>query len=104
MSLFKTRVLTFTRATGDWVGGEWVPDAPTTITARGTLQPMSGKELENDPTGQYTKDTRKFYTSTELLENDETTADGVAYVVKQAFPYQSGILSHYKVILNKQKG
>ncbi len=101
MSLFKTLTLTFTpTGGGSWSGGEYTA-AGTPYIAKGTLQPVSGRDLNNDPSGQYTTDTRKFYTSTAVAVNDTTVHLGTTYVVKSSIPYQSDIISHYKVMLNK---
>jgi hypothetical protein len=104
MSLFNKITLTFTPSGGgSWSGGEYTSSGEP-YTATGTLQPVSGRDLDNDASGQYTTDTRKFYTATSVSVNDVTSHGGTSYVVMQSTPYQSGILPHYRVMLNKIEG
>jgi hypothetical protein len=54
--------------------GKYVPGALTTLTIQAINQPLSGRELQRLPEGLRTKETRQFYTTTELRA--ASVADG----------------------------
>lgn len=93
------------RAAGGHVDGVWTPGAESTFTVRGSLQPLTGRELLVVPEGERGRARWALYTTTELQTADEaaaTDADRVAWrgrslvVVKVEDWSHMGRLAHYR--------
>ena len=108
-TLLGTLSLTVTRygAAGSFVRGVFSPDAPSTFSIIASVQPLTGRELQQLPELQRTSARMKLYTTTQLeTAREGSRADRVAYrgreLEVQVFEdwqgHQSG-LPHYKYIL-----
>ena len=63
-----------------------------------SVQPLNIREIEAMPEGQAKTSAVKLYTSEPLL----TAVQGKRYVVTDCIPYQSGVISHYKIIAREE--
>jgi hypothetical protein len=75
MALLGARSYTVTRTAGAYVNGIWTDLAVETIRVRGSLQPMSGRDLDQLPEGERTAGQWKLYTETELRTSATGPAD-----------------------------
>ena len=97
------------RPSGSYVQGRWTPGTPAVIQFSASVQPLRGKELEALPEGRRQAAAFKLYTDFKLLtvnnqgqKNPDVIVnpiDGLKYEVLQVFPWQNGVLSHYKAII-----
>lgn len=109
MSLFP-KPFTYLRTTRTLVRGVWTPSAAQTLTALGSIQPVSGNDLEVMEPGTLEKGAMKVYTGTllrtrkEASENraDVVLYDGGCWEVVQVLPYTSGLIPHRKYIVEYQ--
>lgn len=62
------------KAAGTYTNGTYSPGATTTLSAVGSIQPLSGREQLSLPELQRGKEIYKIYTSTELYTVDESSA------------------------------
>lgn len=68
-----TEAFTVTRfTTGKMVNGHYIPGQPTTFTATGSIQPLTGIDLVNAPEAQRTKETVRIYSDITLNTADDT--------------------------------
>jgi len=70
---FSTGVYEVERMTspGQYVEGVWVPGSTSKLTVRGSLQPMSMRDLQMLPEGERVKQTYKLYTDSLLFTGRE---------------------------------
>jgi len=61
VTLLGSTTLTVTRDAGTYVDGDWVPST-STLTIRGSLQPISGRERQSLPEGYRSPGRFKLYT------------------------------------------
>ena len=75
-----------------------------------SVQPLNIREIEAMPEGQAKTSTVKLYAAAPLLtavqgkrqEADIVLWHGKRYVVTDCIPYQSGVISHYKIIAREE--
>lgn len=101
MTLFP-KALTAYRNTGSYVGGVWTPGALTEIPFLGSIQPITGKQLEALPIGRTDSGKCAVYSSSDLqvsTENGDNSGDfviwnGLKYelIFKQVF--DNGLIPH----------
>lgn len=88
--------------------GKWVEDSsPVDVLLQGSLQPTTGKDLQQLPEGRRTNANYKLYTSTALSTVEEQNPDTIIidddeYEVVTIMPWGNNIINHYKVILSKK--
>lgn len=86
--------------------GVRVRGASSDLATTGSVQPMSGRELELRPELARAGDSRKVYTETELRTEDqhggtpadEVVVDGLTFKVMQV-ERQVAVIPHYKAFL-----
>ena len=104
MATLFPKVISFQRSTGDYVAGVWEDSGTTTLTFTGSVQPVSGKDLETVPTGRRDKGIMKIYSSEALqcaVQGSNFSGDiviwaGKRWEVFQELPYQNSLIPHYK--------
>jgi hypothetical protein len=75
--------------------GHWtMPVVTSTLTVFGSLQPLSGRELQDLKVGQSAEDMRKFFTDQPMY----TTDQGHAYQDIMTIADENGIAESYRVI------
>lgn len=86
--------------------GRWVEGSPTDTTITGSLQPLSGDELQTLSEGERQKKSRKVYTTSALSAGSITTGvradqivDGSTVWDVRSVELQTEVLGHYKAIL-----
>lgn len=104
MTLFPSTI-DYKQVNGSYVNGEWTK---TEIegTFVGSVQPLTGKELESLPVGREDRGKVKVYSDSPLnacVEGTENSGDIVIWQGKRwevifALDYQNNLISHYKYI------
>lgn len=97
---------------GSYVNGMYQEAASTVFSIIGNIQPPTASELtwfekQNPPEAGQSREIFLLYTLTELMTLDEATdqkPDIVSYKNKQyevqrVWPYEMGVLDHFKVLL-----
>ena len=107
-TLFPTTITYETHGIGKRVNGIYEPGKTTTSTFAGSVQPMSGKEIESLSVGRQDTGKVKIYSNIQLAVSTqgETTIepgavvlwDGKKWEVIQEFGYFNGLIPHYKYI------
>lgn len=108
MSGFRTSQTVYKHANGGYVGGRWVPGAagaPTTILA--SIQPATTSDYDTmQPTigGRRIERMIRIYSDTELVaagqdwtNGDEILWRGNRYLVIAVSPWQSDVISHFRM-------
>jgi hypothetical protein len=90
------------KAPGQYVNGYWQEGAGELFQIKASVQPMRGTEMEMLPEGRRQSQAVKLYTNTQLQTVDDSNPDtlqafGSSYEVLSVEPWQSNVLSHYKV-------
>lgn len=112
MSLFNKIQLEVTRYNSiSIVNGRHVPgdDGTNTLFIKGTVQPISAKDMETLPENRRDSGNIKIYTSTKMLTSkqgqngkaDRLVFDNDLYEVIQTQPWKNSIIPHYKVIASR---
>lgn len=92
---------------GAYTRGEWADGTPNLVTIYGSVQPVSGQELNVLPEGLRTRETVKIYTDSELntaevsQRPDRLEWRGKVYEIAMKSPYQSGVINHFKYYATK---
>ena len=89
---------------GTYIKGQWTPGDREDLTISMSVQPVTGKELENMNVGRRNIGKIKCYTDEELQiskPDEDFTGDLVLfqndlYEIIAKEPWQSGIINHYK--------
>ena len=86
--------------------GRWTDGATTTTTISGSLQPLSGDELQTLSEGERQRRSRKVYTTSAMFAGDVATGrradqvvDGSTVWDVRSVERQTEVLGHYKAIL-----
>lgn len=97
--------------TGSWVNGNYVDGATSSISARMSIQPLSGRELIQRPELQRTRQYAKAYTNIPLVTASQSAArradrvtapDGRRFEVQSVEQWESftgNLVPHWKVLL-----
>lgn len=106
------KAITFKRSTGaNDVNGFWVDGPTVDVEITASVQPMKPEEMQKLPEGRRSDETFKVFTSTKLLtatsdnpqqNADYTVIDGFKYEVISVGKHQSGVIDHYKVLIQKK--
>ena len=90
--------------TGIYVEGEWVAGSTTVLSIEASIQPLRPDEMDQLPEGRRSGQAYKLYTDDlvrtakqDQYNADKLTINGEECEVVAVKPYQSGIISHYKV-------
>lgn len=109
MPLINPIPFTFKRQlSGQYIKGKWVPGTLVDVVSSGTKQPMGGDELQAMPEGRRERKSYKMYLDTEVFTSrpdcgpDTLIINGETFEVVQVMPYSSGLINHFKVIIQKQ--
>lgn len=105
MSTLFPKTIVVRRPTGSYVAGIWT-ETTTSSTFEGSVQPITGKELEALQIGRKDIGKVKIYSSSELnvsLEGKANTGDvveahGSLWEIISRLPYQNDLIPHYKYI------
>lgn len=118
MMLLNTDSFTVKRAARGFGGyddgkGNWIESNQTTdiFKAKGSIQPLSGQDINLLPESFKTTAVNKIYTKTELkaidqfkgTEADTIIVDGQEYVVLTVEKWRQLHTSHYKVIIGRKE-
>lgn len=110
MSGFRKLVTVKRPATGSYVKGEYVPDdASTEIVIIASVQPASGRALEALPEGRRNSESYMLFTDIKLYtaevsaskNPDLVVINSEDFEVVNVKSYQSGVISHYQVLVTK---
>lgn len=109
MSLFP-KAFQYQRSIRTLVQGVWTLSAPTTSTAYGSIQPVSGNDIANLEPATLQKGAMVLYTKTVMhmrVEGsnevpDRVIFEGSKWQVVQEFPYTNGIIPHRKYIIERE--
>jgi hypothetical protein len=100
------KALNCTRTTaGEFdLNGRFQESAAMAFGITASVQPSPGRDLLTLPEARRNKVTYTLYTDTALSAGggqnpDHVTIDGQVYEVVKAEPWQNGILSHYRVLV-----
>jgi len=94
-----------TETPGAYVDGVWVAGVRSSGAIYASVQPIvQGQDMQALPEGRRWSDYVKVYTDTKLqtvedgngVQPDFVVHEGWAYELVSAFPYRSGVISHYK--------
>lgn len=89
------------------VRGIWIEISGTSFIILASVQPLNPRDMQELPEGRYTSQSFKMYSSIKLLTVEQTKnpdiilIDGERFEVTGMFPYQSNIISHYKMLIEK---
>jgi hypothetical protein len=112
VSSFRKPVKCF-RPSGSRVDGKWVEGTPKEFTIEASVQPLSGKELENLPEGRRKRAAFKLFTDTSLRTVNQENPDLVrlesasqtqgteeVYEVITVAHWNNAVLPHYEIVIS----
>lgn len=107
-TLFPKSITYETHGQGKRINGIYEPGTTTTSQFLGSVQPMSGKEIESLSVGRQDTGKIKIYSDRQLPVSDQGSTDlepgaiiswqNQNWEVIQELNYQNGIIPHYKYI------
>jgi len=104
ISSFRKTVTGWRKGAGAYEQGVWVEGTLEEFSFTASVQPLNPREMELLPEGRRIKQAYKLFTDTQLLTaGGEVNADlvsinGETCEVFSVAPYQSEVISHYKII------
>jgi hypothetical protein len=110
MSTLFPKTISYKAVTGSYVSGIWVK-SEATGTFEGSVQPVTGKDLETLPTGRGDRGIVKVYSGTQLNvsradtdnSGDIVIWEGKEWEIIQELPYQNDLIEHYKYFAEFRK-
>jgi hypothetical protein len=104
MATLFPKTIQYLRKTGAYVLGVWTPAPDTPATFVGSVQTVSGKDLETLPVGRRDKGQVKVYSNSPLKVSKEGTADSGDIVIWrnqywelwQELDYHNSLIEHFK--------
>ena len=80
-----TELITYQNTTGGSYNnsGKWVSGVSVTITFRGTILPLTEKDLQYDINGTYTENHYKLYTTEEFENSQIITHNSLNYEIQE---------------------
>ena len=107
---FRQSYPVLTEAPGGYVGGLFAPGARALSTVPASIQPVTGADMITAPDGRRIQDMVKIYTDAPLTQAVEATGQQPDIVVWQGYGYEvtsidvweSGVISHYKIIATRR--
>ena len=105
-SEFRSPVTVKRKSGGAYVNGHWVVGTESTLTISADIQSWKQEQLQKLTEGRRLDQTSKMFTDTPLnavnSENpDIVLVDGVRYEVLACYPFQHGLINHYKIELQE---
>lgn len=105
MSTLFPKTIDYLQVTGSYVNGVWTK-AESASTFEGSVQPVTGKEVESLPVGREDRGKVKVYSNTPLNVSTEAQGhsgdiviwEGQKWEVIFELKYQNGLIDHYKYI------
>lgn len=101
--------VTIRTRTAAWTDGVYTQSAPTTSTVQGSIQPVTGRDLEQMPEGELRTGRWKLYTQSALQLTDPTVPQSTTEVSVEGrwlravalsrWTLPGSLLNHYKYIL-----
>jgi hypothetical protein len=96
-------------AAGEYVDGVWTEGELEAFSFIGTIQPLAGKDYDRLPEGRRERASYVVITKTQLrgideageVNADRVLAFGAWCEVLSVEPWQSGILPHYRAIIQR---
>ena len=105
IALLSSGTYTVTRTPASvYTAGRLVPGVATTFTVLGSLQPLSGREVDRLPEGAREREGMALWTTTELRgklqtsEPDTVTVDGEAYEVQNVQRWDT-LGNYYRAVI-----
>lgn len=114
-NVFRKLYTVVRKAKGRYVDGHWQEGAESTFDILASVQPLTAREMSTLPEGRRKNQTFKVYTDTKLNTVQNASQEGSninpdliivpqyavnpdqeRFEVVGAYPYQSGIIDHYK--------
>ena len=95
------------RQGGGYVDGLWVDSGETPIAITASVQPATGKDMQNLPEGRRNGAVFAVYTSTEIktaeqgpspTKADQLVIGGVRYEALHVEPWQNNVIPHYRAL------
>lgn len=80
--------------------GRATPGAPTILAISGSLQPMSGRELQRLPEGMREKELLQFFTVVEMRSGDVLESGGYDWEVDRVFDF-SQLGGYYRAVMTR---
>ena len=99
------------RQLGGYVGATWVSTGETEIAFKSSIQPATGKDMENLDAGRRQKDVRALYPSIEIqtlvdgdggTQPDQIEIDGERYEAVHVEPWQNNVINHYRALFARK--
>lgn len=95
---------------GGYAQGVFVPGTRSTLTIEASIQPATGEDMITAPEGRRLQDMVKAYTSSDLLQGEESTGQQPDIIVWRGYGYevvsidarQMGVIDHYKVFASRR--
>lgn len=107
--MFGFSTVTIRTRTASWVDGVYTQSAPTTSTIQGSIQPITGRDIEQMPEGEIRSGKWKLYTQSALQFADPTVPQSTTEVSVEGrwlravtlsrWTVEGGGLNHYKYVL-----
>lgn len=101
---------------GSYVDGTWVSPGFDSISITASIQPATGKDLQNVPEGQRNSAVFAVFTSTEIkvaeqatasedpgTEADEIEIGGIRHIAVHIEAWQNDIINHYRALFARIK-
>lgn len=95
------------RAAGAYVDGRYQPGATSTVEIVASVQPVTGRTLQDLPEGQRGEETRVVYTETEIrshgpgIEPDRITLDGETWICIRSERWQGLGGTHWRAYFQR---
>ncbi len=116
MSSFRQAHNLFRPQGGDYVDGYWVETGENTIAITASIQPATGKDLQNVEEGRRNSGVFAVFTSTEIrtaeqatasadpgTEADELVINGQRYEAVHVEPWANNVINHYRALFARKK-
>jgi hypothetical protein len=105
-SEFRSSISVIRKTTGSYIKGLWVEGAETTFTIQADVQSWQHEQLQALAEGRRLNQTSKMYVNQPLQalasgNPDIVLLDGNRYEVLACYPWQHGLINHYKIELQK---
>jgi hypothetical protein len=106
---------TLYRQAGSYVDGVWVDSGESQIAITASIQPATGKDLQNLEQGRRNSAVYAVYTDTALLTTEQavgatpgTKADqleigGIRHEAVHVEPWQNNVINHYRALFARIK-
>ncbi|MGL5654007.1 MAG: hypothetical protein ACRDC5_06100 [Vibrio sp.] len=107
---FRRNYTVITKVDGEDANGNWIEGVPTPKPVMMSVQPLGADDMKSFPEGRKTSGAVKCYTSEILPDGSdgvaapfELEANGKLYECVASFPFQSGVISHWRYYMEYRK-